>query len=235
MKKLNMSNEIIQLSELTPFAKGGNRLCFVHPSDNNLCIKVRRPDFSLTALKKTKPWWKQWRPISWFDDNLEEWNNYHKIMRICGEKSQMVISKQIEFVQTDFGLGLVSSLIRDDNGSISLSLQEHIWRHGLQNETALVIDRFIKTWTELAIPSRNLLLHNLVVQCDDLNRARKIVVIDGLGSPQAIKTEWLPKHIQTKKAAEKASKLYFFIGKALINRVVKDQSQAFWQQIHSGD
>ncbi|MEE4252626.1 MAG: hypothetical protein V2I50_01140, partial [Desulfuromusa sp.] len=61
---------MIQLQTIEPFARGGNRLCFVHPEDSRLCIKVRRPDFTLEDRRRKKGFPKNLRPLSSFDDNL---------------------------------------------------------------------------------------------------------------------------------------------------------------------
>ncbi len=49
---------MLQLKTEEAFAKGGNRLCFVHPQDPSLCVKVRRPDFTLADLRKKRAFLK---------------------------------------------------------------------------------------------------------------------------------------------------------------------------------
>jgi len=31
---------MINLEEVKPFAEGGNRVCYVHPSNKHLCLKI---------------------------------------------------------------------------------------------------------------------------------------------------------------------------------------------------
>ena len=68
---------MIKLNDLIPFAKGGNRMCFIHPDNPNRCLKVTHPGI-LTKIRKSKPWYKQLRSIESFDDNLREQNAYNQ-------------------------------------------------------------------------------------------------------------------------------------------------------------
>ena len=38
---------MINLEGVRPFAEGGNRVCYVHPNNKNLCLKVSKPDVCL--------------------------------------------------------------------------------------------------------------------------------------------------------------------------------------------
>ena len=42
---------MINLDDITPFAEGGNRMCFVHPDNPSRCLKVVHPGL-LEKLKK---------------------------------------------------------------------------------------------------------------------------------------------------------------------------------------
>ena len=35
---------MINLQGVRPFAEGGNRICYVHPNDKNLCLKITKPE-----------------------------------------------------------------------------------------------------------------------------------------------------------------------------------------------
>ena len=68
---------MIKLNDIFPFAKGGNRMCFVHPDNPNRCLKVIHPGI-LTKIKRSKPWYKQLRSSESFDDNLREQKAYNQ-------------------------------------------------------------------------------------------------------------------------------------------------------------
>lgn len=198
----------LQLSQLQPFARGGNRLCYVHPGDASRCIKVRRPDFTLADRRRQKGFPKNLKPLSSFDDNAEEYRVMQQLDRRFGEALYAHVSRCFGFEATDFGPGLCSELIRNADGPIAQTLKQHLWLKGLQDDCQQALARFCTSWEKLAIPSRDLLLHNLVVQCDADGQVHRLVLIDGLGSGSLIPTRWLPTALQKRKAARKTADLW---------------------------
>ncbi|MEZ5511711.1 MAG: YrbL family protein [Gammaproteobacteria bacterium] len=51
------------LSTEAPFARGGNRLCFVHPDFPDRVIKVQRPDFPLESADSARGFPKPAPPV----------------------------------------------------------------------------------------------------------------------------------------------------------------------------
>lgn len=197
----------LQLKDLQPFARGGNRLCYVHPDDAALCIKVRRPDFSLEQRRTKKGFPKTLLPLSHFDDNREEYGVMTALDRSFGAPLYRHVSRCHGFVATDMGDGLVSELIRNDNGAIAETLKKYLWDHGFDDACQRAVKQFCEHWRTLAIPSRDLLLHNIVVQMRG-EAIERLVVIDGLGSAGLIPFHWLPRALRQRKAERKIDNLY---------------------------
>ncbi len=211
------ASQPLPLKTLQPFASGGNRLCYVHPDDPALCIKVRRPDFSLEQRRAKKGFPKTLLPLSHFDDNREEFGVMTALDRSFGEPLYRHVSRCHGFVATDMGDGLVSELIRNGDGTIAETLKKHIWDHGFDDTCRRAVKQFCDHWRALAIPSRDLLLHNIVVQqCGDA--IQRLVVIDGLGSAGPIPFQWLPRALRRGKAERKVANLYQRIDKLLGQR-----------------
>lgn len=196
------------LSDLKPFARGGNRLCFVHPQHTDRCIKVRRPDFTLEDLRRKKGFPKNLRPLSSFDDNLEEERVMTDIAQRIGEEAFEVVSRCFGFEDTDMGRGLTSELVRDGDGRISRTLKQTIWDQGYDDALQAAVARFGARWSALGIPSRDLLVHNLLVQRDGAGHILRLVAIDGLGSASAIPEQWLSRGMQRQRAARKVANLH---------------------------
>jgi hypothetical protein len=207
----------LSLADLKPFARGGNRLCFVHPDDPGLCVKVRRPDFSLEQRRRKKGFPKTLLPLSHFDDNLEEFGVMAALDRSFGDAIYQNVSRCHGFAATDMGSGLVSELIRNTDGSIAETLKKYIWDHGFDGRCRRAVEALCHLWTTLAIPSRDLLLHNIVVQRSGEDIVR-LVVIDGLGSAGMIPFHWLPRAVRRYKAKRKVRDLYARIDKLLGQR-----------------
>jgi hypothetical protein len=222
------------LKTLTPFASGGNRVCYVHPEHPNRCIKIRRPDFTLEDLRRKKGFPKNLRPLSWFDDNLEEFHVMQDIERRFGDDAFAVLSRCYGFEDTDMGKGLTSELIRNGDGRISHSLKQHVWLHGYKDELKAAVTTFSEVWLRLGIPSRDLLVHNLVVQCNADGSIRRIVAIDGIGSPNLIPDNWLPKRARFAKVARKINNLHERINELLASRARNDPLGTLGILVHDG-
>lgn len=208
---------MLQLQSRQPFARGGNRLCYVHPDDPNLCVKVRRPDFTLEQRRAKKGFPKTLLPLSHFDDNAEEFRVMESLDRVFGEPLYKHVSRCRGFVDTDMGAGLVSELIRGSDGAIAETLKKTIWDRGFTDVCQRAVAEFCTHWRALAIPSRDLLLHNIVVQRDG-ETIERLVVIDGLGSAGIFPFQWLPAALRRKKAERKIDNLYQRIDKLLGQR-----------------
>lgn len=167
------------------FARGGNRLCFVDPRNSARCIKVDRLDRTPVIRRQGSRFPKKLRPLSSFDENREEFQVIRDIEQRCGPEALQMVPHCYGFVETNFGKGLVLELLRDADDRISVTLLQYVWEHGLTQSIKHALQVFIQQWTALGIPSRKLLLHNIIVQQLQDEKMR-IVVIDGLGSPTLI-------------------------------------------------
>lgn len=208
----------LTLSTLKPFARGGNRLCFVHPEHEDRCIKVRRPDFSLADRRKKKGFPKNLKPLSSFDDNREELQVMQELDRQFGSSLHGLISECYGFEDTDMGQGLTSALIRDDNGHISHTLKQFLWDNGYTDDCQAAVNHFSQRWVELGVPSRDLILHNIVAQRDSQGNIERLVVIDGLGNPNILPIWLLPLSFRQKKARRKIENLNHRIQELLSQR-----------------
>ena len=45
---------MINLEGVRPFAEGGNRFCYVHPDNKNLCLKISKPEVVKKMRSKLK-------------------------------------------------------------------------------------------------------------------------------------------------------------------------------------
>ncbi len=199
------------------FASGGNRLCFVDPRDHRRCIKVLRPDRLPEQKKISQSFPRSLKPRKYFDDNWQEWRVYRRIDRAIGESAYQLIPRCYEFVETNYGAGLVTDIITDVDGRISLSLKQILWQWGQTPQLMQLIESFIDQWSALGMPSRNLLLHNIVVRCTESGPER-LYVIDGLGWPDLVPFGYWFKTIASRKARRKAMRLYPAMASLEVNK-----------------
>lgn len=196
------------------FTQGGNRLCFIDPTDPNRVIKTLRPDRSPAIKKANHGFPRNLKPSRYFDDNWQELRVYKRIASSIGEDAFEVIPRCFGMVDTDCGPGLVTELIKDDDGRVSLSLKQCVWQHGKDEKLMHAVDQFIQRWGELGMPSRNLLLHNIVVQYS-ASGPKRLLVIDGLGWPDLVPLAYFIPAMARRKAQRKSGRLLAIIDQLL--------------------
>lgn len=175
-----------------PFALGGNRACYVHPENEHRCIKTVLSERSPERKHQAAPWWKKWRSVDSFNDNIEENQELKTIERYSPELVGQHIPRCYGFVETDLGLGLVTDLYRDQDGAISLNLRDYLRRHGKNQAIIAAISCFQSAIQSHQVLSRALLLHNIIAQ-QNSNGQIQLYLIDGLGNPEFLPfVEWIP-------------------------------------------
>tara|TARA_B100000073_G_C23532159_1_gene492434 strand:- start:9 stop:644 length:636 start_codon:yes stop_codon:yes gene_type:complete len=170
---------MIDLSKSTPFAEGGNRKCFVHPSNPNRCLKIVHPGL-LKKIRKNKPWYKRLRSLESFDDNLREEKAYQQRAIINGGKDVWDhLAKWHGMIETNIGMASETELIKNNN-EIAETLESYLFANGMTDEIKSSILEFQKWLRDKLILSKNLIPHNLVLKRN--NEKIIIKIVDGLGS-----------------------------------------------------
>lgn len=196
----------VLLAEQLPFAQGGHRLCYVDPRDASRCIKVLRQDRSLADRRRRKGGLKRLRSLDSFDDNLEESRVLESFAHCYPPEVLAHVPKHFGWVDSDRGRGLVVELLRDDDGRISLSLKQQLWEQGYDEACTGAVKALARVWSAYGVPSRELLLHNLVLQRRAAGRER-VVVVDGLGSSDFLPLARWSRALGRSKAARKIRRL----------------------------
>lgn len=180
---------MVELSLDDFFAAGGNRCCFAHPSNPGLCIKVNRVDRSPAFKKAKAPIYKKLRSLDAFDENREELRVLEELARIATDQTGRLFPKCYGWVDTPFNPGLLLTLFRDGDGAISSTLEMELIENGITTQLNDAIEIFKREWRDAAIPSRQLLLHNIIIKKNE--DQWRLAVIDGLGSGEALPlTKW---------------------------------------------
>lgn len=225
---------MISLQKEAPFARGGNRLCFVHPEFPDRVIKVRRPDFTLEDMRRRKGFPRNLRPLSSFDENLKEVRIMREVEARLGDSAYTVLPRLYGFVETDMGPGLCSELIRNADGKISRSVMQYVWEQGLTPTLSAAVERFEAQWLPLMTPTRDVLLHNVAAQCDAEGNILRLVVIDGLNDSGLVPYRWLPPAMKTHRARKKITRFKALIDALVETRKTGIMPSTFWQLRHDG-
>ena len=169
---------MISLEEVKPFAEGGNRVCYIHPDNKNLCLKISKPEV-VKKMRSNAPWYKKLRSEKSFDDNYREESAYKQ--RAIKENPQKVwkhLAKWYEFVETSKGLASCTELITN-NDKVALNLEEYLFSKGRTSEIDKALKEFEIFLKETKLLTKNIIPHNLAVKENDSELTLKI--IDGLG------------------------------------------------------
>jgi len=200
------------------FSSGGNRLCFIDPNDENRCIKLARTERSPEKKRAAKSFPNNLRTLAYFDENITDMSVYNYIEHSIGKQAYQLIPQCYGYVETNLGRGLSFEMIKDSDSKISLTLKQYVWEFGWTDTLKRAIEPFIESWQSLGMPSRNLLLHNIVVQQlhhADSSEIKRLVVIDGLGWPDIIPLAYYIKPLAQWKAKRKAARLVSAINKLI--------------------
>ena len=170
---------MIDLDGLTPFAAGGNRKCFIHPDNPDRCLKVIHPGL-LQKIRNNKPWYKRFRSLESFDDNLREEVAYkQKALRSNDPKIWKHLAKWHGKTETSLGIASETELIKNDS-QIAETLESYLFTNGLTDEIKDSIENFHHWLKDNLVLTKNIIPHNLVLKKE--NNSLNIKIIDGLGS-----------------------------------------------------
>ena len=169
---------MINLEEVKPFAEGGNRVCYIHPDNKSLCLKISKSEV-VKKMRSNAPWYKKLRSERSFDDNYREVRAYQQ--RAIKENPQKIwkhLAKWYEFVETSKGLASCTELITN-NDKVAFNLEEYLFNKGRTSEIDEALKEFEIFLKETKLLTKNIMPHNLAVKEDDYGLTLKI--IDGLG------------------------------------------------------
>ena len=169
---------MINLEGVKPFAEGGNRFCYVHPDNKNLCLKISKPEV-VKKMRSNAPWYKKLRSEQSFDDNFREENAYQqRAIKKNPKKIWRHLARWHEFVETSKGLASCTELITN-NDEVALNLEEYLFSKGRTSEINIALKEFEMFLKETKLLTKNIIPHNLAVKENDSGLTLKI--IDGLG------------------------------------------------------
>ena len=155
---------MIDLSSSDQLGKGSSRLCYLHPEDPGKCIKItysRNLDIEKQELKHYRH--HRRRGISW-----------------------EMLAQTYGRIETSKGSGVIFSLARDFDGSISRTLDHYLADEKLTppaKELSTLFDRFRNYMLRERIVIRELKADNIVLQRLTHDQQR-LILIDGLGNNQ---------------------------------------------------
>ena len=182
-RKTQPAYDMIALKHSRPLFVGGTRYCFQHPEHRDRCIKVLRPDRTGEARKLLRRDIKRWLPARFLDDQRKEIKAYSELLTQASERLWRYVPRYHGTVDTDMGIGIVTQLMRNTDGSWPVNL-EAILPQGLDEPLAAGIEEFLLAVSELRILTRDLLAHNIIAVKEPAGY--RVMIVDGIGNSELI-------------------------------------------------
>ncbi len=174
---------MLKLRHTRPLFVGGTRYCFQHPEHANRCVKVLRPDRTGQARKLLRRDFKRHLPARFLDDQRKEIAAYRELLTRASETLWRYVPRYHGTEETDMGIGIVTQLMRNTDGSWPKNLQQ-LLPQGMTPDLEEGIDEFVRAVQELRILSRDLLPHNIIA-VEEENGIR-VMLVDGIGNAELI-------------------------------------------------
>jgi hypothetical protein len=176
-----MSRFLIDLTDVQPFAKGDNRLCFIHPGDPTRCLKVMKPGL-VGRQFAAAPWHKKLRGKDSMDDNQREIKAYgQRAVRQGGTRVWEHLPRWHGVVQTTLGTANETDFISAAPGEAAPTLESLLQVDGLSRPVTESLEVLGAWLRHTQVLSRNLLPHNIVARPE--GEGYRLFIIDGIGAP----------------------------------------------------
>jgi hypothetical protein len=174
---------MLKLRHTRPLFVGGTRYCFQHPDHANRCVKVLRPDRTGAARKVLRKDFKKHLPARFLDDQRKEIKAYRELLTRASENLWRFVPRYHGTEETDMGIGIVTQLMRDVDGSWPQNL-EQLLPAGMTPELERGIEEFVDGVGQLRILSRDLLPHNIIAVRE--KSGYRVMLVDGIGNAELI-------------------------------------------------
>lgn len=169
----------IFLTDQDPFASGGNRLCFHHPTNSSRCLKVIRANRTPAIRRAEKGFPANLRPLSTYDENLVEFITLNYLHDNYPSEITRHLPRSFGLVETDLGTAHETELVCDSDGRIAETLEQYVWKNGMNSTVKQAIHIFKQDWSTKPPNTRDLIPHNFVIRLDV--ESAHLILIDGFG------------------------------------------------------
>ena len=187
------------LADRKPVAVGKTRYIYEHPDNPAWLIKVHRSMVPTQQTSKFKAWYAR------MEDRFVYMTGYLRELAVYldsryGNQESIInhIAPIGGLVDTDLGIGLVVSAVRDRQGQLAPTLGKLISNGQINNERYTRLMHFLNAVITSRLVLGDLNLENVVLeQLED--GSEEFVLIDGLGERTFIPIQWFSRRIRHKR------------------------------------
>lgn len=176
-----MESKVVELREELFYGNGRHKKCYIHPENENLCIKVPYNDGGKIDLEREV-----------------------KFVRLLkkNKKDCSILPEYFGKIQTSRGDGYVFELIKDYDGEKSLTLEDYLNSEELLRENFRIIVNLLKILKENLLQNQiitmGLFPENIIFQKIDYNKYR-VRIVNDMGNAALIPLEYYSSFFAVRK------------------------------------
>ena len=189
----------LTLADRKPIAVGKTRYIYEHPENPAWLIKVHRSMIPSQQSSNFKAWYAR------AEDRFVYMTGYLRELAVYLDsryRNQETIVNHIApiggLVDTDLGIGLIVSAVRDKHGYLAPTLGKLIKNHQINEERYGKLMNFLNIVLTSKLVLGDLNLENVVLEQLEDGR-EEFVLIDGLGERTFIPIQWFSRRIRYKR------------------------------------
>ena len=162
------------------FAKGNNKLIFLTDEFPNKCLKISTIERLKELRKNNKHWYKKFRPLSCFSDNLKDIKGYKLIDKKKAFELYEYVPNYYGIIKTNLGEALLVEYINN-----SIPIHKYITEYGFNDKIKEKIENLFKILYTYNIQIRDPNLGNFLIKISD-NDNIELKLIEGISNAQLI-------------------------------------------------
>jgi hypothetical protein len=157
---------------------GAYRAVYQHPDDDDLLVKIIRPEF-IRRHRERSAWYNSWRRHGHFRSLMRELESYIVLQQRSIDPPPFV-QRFAGVIDTDRGIGMVVGKVRAADGSLAPTLAKLIKHQGFTAPLRAQVEQLLSELREHHVVICDVSPTNLVL-AGDRAHGNRLVAIDGLG------------------------------------------------------
>jgi len=177
----------LDLTGVTPLAKGADRRVFQHPHVPSLLVKVVDVQAHAAYLKRRRyrRWYRRYQREGSYRGYISELAEYVTSFARAADPWRLPVARVLGLAQTSAGLGLLVEKITAEDGTTAPTLGQVVAAQGFGTELRQRLDDFFETLIEAHVVLNDISPRNIAMG-SNAEGIPGLYLIDGFGVKQAI-------------------------------------------------
>ncbi|WP_187265393.1 YrbL family protein [Reinekea thalattae] len=193
-----MYHSYLKLNELTPIAISRTRYIYEHPDNPELLVKVHRRIEISGPMSRLQHWYRNIEDrFIFLSGNLRELNIYFQSRYNRADTLVRYIAPIEGIVDTDLGLGLVVSAVRDKKGNLAPTIGKLFRENRMNTSRAKKLRALLEQIEKTDLVIGDLNFGNIVLE-QPADGEEDFYLIDGLGEKTLFPIQTISRYARRK-------------------------------------